>query len=79
MEEVYRKEIRTYDIILLRSSITWIAFPFSSGSLTGSRLGFYLIDTPLPFVVPCPAVVLLHFVANGVWIDDFVGISSGIL
>ena len=58
--------------LFLRSSITWIAFPFASGSLTGSRLGFYLIDTPLPFVVGFPAVVPLHFVANGVWVDDFV-------
>jgi hypothetical protein len=40
--------------------------------LTGSRLGFYLIDTPLPFVVSCPAVVPLHFVTNDVCIDDFV-------
>jgi hypothetical protein len=44
----------------------------SIGLLTGSRLAFYLIDTPLPFGVRCPAVVPLHFVANGVWIDNFV-------
>jgi hypothetical protein len=39
---------------------------FSSG-----RLLFYLINTPFPFVMGCPAVVLLQFVTNGVCIDDF--------
>jgi hypothetical protein len=43
---------------------------FSSGP--GFRLGFDLIDTPLPFVVGSPTVLFFHFVANGVCIDNFV-------
>jgi hypothetical protein len=39
---------------------------FSSGSLTGFRLGFYLIDTPLPFVVGIPTVLFFHYMANGI-------------
>jgi hypothetical protein len=60
MEEVYRKEIRTYDIILLQSSITWLAFPFSSGALAEFRVVDSPADTSLPFFVASPAVLLVH-------------------
>jgi hypothetical protein len=72
VKQLNRQLEALYGKLILRSSITWIAFPFASGLLTGSRLGFYFFDTPLPFVVGFPAVAPLHFVANGVWVDDFV-------
>jgi hypothetical protein len=58
LEEIYGK-------LFLRSSITWIAFPFASGSLAEFRVVYYPTDT-LPFFMRCPAVLFFHYMANGV-------------
>src|ERR671924_2420257 len=44
--------------LFLRSSITWIAFPFASGLLAEFRVVYYPTDTSLPFFMRCPAVLL---------------------
>ena len=59
--------------IILRSSMTQIAFPFSSGLLAEFRVVYYSIDTHIFAIFHgYPNRLLLHFVAYRIGIYDFV-------